>query len=214
MAVNVKISDWAREQAQTFLSDHDGMDSLTTLHGLTKKFRDIKDNFTAPLERIIKAQGRDLKTQRNRINELQAELEAAKTRIGELEVKPFTGVEPEPKPINLSDEYMTRDGREAEVFMIDNQGQFPVLAAYRDKDGFWWPVHLTATGRYGNTGVDNRDLVLKAKPRVKRTYYVNLYSGAQIHWYTDEAGSKKDARERALAVAVPVHIDVEEGFGK
>ena len=107
--------------------------------------------------------------------------------------------------------YKTRDGREVRILMTDGgDWSFPVIAAFKDKDGRWWPLHLTSVGRLGahESALD----LIEVKPRIKREVWVNVHPGGVGNNYeTRELADRMGGDERIACVKLV--IDCEEGEG-
>lgn len=116
--------------------------------------------------------------------------------------------------IDISKKYRTRDGREVRVLMTDGgDWNCPVIAAYKDRNGYWWPLHLTAEGRHSPSGREHPLDLIEIKPRIYREVWVNVYAeGRGINAFQ----SRESADECACAgriACVKVTIDCEEGEG-
>ena len=110
--------------------------------------------------------------------------------------------------------YRTRDGREVRILMTDGgDWGFPVIAAYKDADGRWWPLHITADGRHcADKAVQSALDLIEVKPRIKREMWVNVY------WHSIGVGMETkevaDSYARPDRIAcVKLTIDCEEGEG-
>ena len=122
--------------------------------------------------------------------------------------------------IEMGKQYRLRDGREARVLMTDGgDWKFPIIAAYKDNDGLWWPLHLTKEGRANPDKEDYRDLV-EVKPRIQLERWMVVRRTVFGDVVTSTAPTKEMALELAKhnfkddAIAlVKVDIDVEEGHG-
>lgn len=114
--------------------------------------------------------------------------------------------------IDMKKQYRTRDGREVRILMTDGgDWQWPVIAAYKDHDGNWWPLHCTKDGRVtGSHSGDPRDLI-EVPPRIKRKVWVNVYERG----FGDTHTSRESADECSSGriACVEIDIDVEEGHG-
>lgn len=112
--------------------------------------------------------------------------------------------------------YRTRDGREVRILMTDGgDWNYPVIAAYKDKDDRWWPLHLTADGRHSlNPEAPNCLDLIEVRPRIQREVWVNVYSG-DMDMFFDCRSSKVEADLVGgnRIACVKVVIDCEEGDG-
>ena len=111
--------------------------------------------------------------------------------------------------IDINKKYRTRDGHEVRIYALDGGEPRPVHGAFKSqtgwasccwrRDGVQMVIH--AGGPY--------DLI-EAKPRIKRTMWLNLYARE------DRPSTKKEADEHAFdtrLACVKVEIDCEEGEG-
>lgn len=114
--------------------------------------------------------------------------------------------------IDKSKQYRTRDGREVRILMTDGgDWQWPVIAAYKDRYGNWWPLHCTKDGRVtGSSNEDPRDLI-EVNPRIQREVWVNVYRHC-CHAFPDRAFADRSATAERIA-CVKLTIDCEEGEG-
>lgn len=117
--------------------------------------------------------------------------------------------------IDKSKQYRTRAGHEVEVFKTDAGGRWPIIAAYKDKDGMWWPTVYRVDGRI-NEGWrfdDPRDLI-EVKPRIKREVWVNVYDDNVRACRVYSSKERADYHALSYRIAcVKVVIDCEEGEG-
>ena len=121
--------------------------------------------------------------------------------------------------IEMGKQYRTRDGREARVLMTDGgDWHFPVIAAFKDKDDCWWPLHLTKEGKVSRNAVDDaRDLV-EIKPRIQLERWIVVRRTVFGDVVTSTAPTEAMARavmktfNDVIALA-KVKVDVEEGHG-
>jgi hypothetical protein len=113
--------------------------------------------------------------------------------------------------------YRTRNGREVRILMTDGgDWGFPVIAAYKDADNRWWPLHITADGRHcANKAVQNEFDLIEVKPRIKREVWVNVYDDGHVSLpYTTQQIANAWAGGSATRIAcVKLTIDCEEGEG-
>lgn len=117
--------------------------------------------------------------------------------------------------IDINKKYRTRDGREVRILMTDGGDWcYPVIAAYKDTEGRWWPLHLTAEGRFSPSGRKDLLDLIEVKPRIQREVWVNVYpmsmEGVRIHLSKDKAD--REAGKSRIA-CVKLVIDCEEGEG-
>ena len=111
--------------------------------------------------------------------------------------------------------YKTRDGREVRILMTDGGvWNYPVIAAYKDKDGRWWPLHLTSDGRHSVGARESALDLIEVKLRIRREVWVNVYPDDSLIIFDDkqEADEYGPAYPNQSRIAcVKLTIDVEEG---
>lgn len=128
--------------------------------------------------------------------------------------KYLAGGEPERRPFDLEaakrgEPLVTRNGRSVKfVAYVPEAKEYKVIAFLEGEDA---PDTFTANGRYiagsASDGVNVRDLVMATKP--KRTVWLNFHEKDNTAtWYTSEELAKSSADIHAVAIAVPVRIDV------
>jgi hypothetical protein len=123
--------------------------------------------------------------------------------------------------INKDKQYRTRVGNEVRIYATDAGGLFPVHGAIFN-DGLWngmkWNVHGEIY--IGAERVRSGDDLIEVKPRIKRTFWMNVYPENDIRPYEDKYVA--DACESLRSVmgnvsrriaCVKVEIDCEEGEG-
>ena len=127
--------------------------------------------------------------------------------------KYLAGGEPKRRPFNLEaamrgEPLITRDGRRMKfVAYVPEAKEYKVIAFLHGRDE---ADKFTVDGRYyaGSTSNDScRDLFMVPKPT--RTVWLNFHEKNNLAiWYTSEALAKSSAGIQAIAVAVPVQIDL------
>ena len=117
--------------------------------------------------------------------------------------------------------YCTRGGQQVRIYATDAGGLFPVHGAILN-DGMWNGMKWTADGHTyvgPNVHVSMDDLA-EVKPRIKRTFWTNIYGGE--YFDPDKAGQtiffSKEMADRFVIYAdrvacVKIEIDCEEGEG-
>ena len=110
--------------------------------------------------------------------------------------------------------YQTKSGREWRWYGENGDGQ--IHGAYKTSDGIWNMAVWEKDGTYFNITRNNSltDLV-EVKPRIKRTYWFNIYENSRHDTFavgTRELADKWDSPNRRLA-CVKVEIDCEVGEG-
>jgi hypothetical protein len=117
--------------------------------------------------------------------------------------------------IDPNKQYRTRDGREVRILMTDGgDWGFPVIAAYKDADNRWWPLHIPADGRHcANKEVQSALDLIEVKPRIKRDVWVNIYKRRDVLGiYGSREGADANCAGGRIA-CVKLTIDCEEGEG-
>jgi hypothetical protein len=112
--------------------------------------------------------------------------------------------------IELDKQYKTRGGRDVRIYAVDGGGGYPVHGSYNIGAG-WQTAAWTTEGFFAN--VHELDLVA-VKPRIQRTYWVNIYPKKDVENFWDNERMAKEAATLGSALArVKIDIDVEEGHG-
>lgn len=118
--------------------------------------------------------------------------------------------------IDKNKQYRTRAGHEVRILMTDGgDWHYPVIAAYKDNEGRWWPIQLTKEGRQAHGNDNWRDLI-EVRPRIKREVWVNVYrqdDGYEFATYHDNATDAKSDSGDAIIARAHLILDVEEGDG-
>lgn len=115
--------------------------------------------------------------------------------------------------IDITKTYQTRDGRPVELYMIRNEGVYPVHGAIFDHTE-WVVDSWTSEGAHVFNRRDDTDLV-EVKPRITKTYWANIYDGSQpygsrLHKTRQKADELADDSRLAC---IEIKIDCEEGEG-
>ena len=115
--------------------------------------------------------------------------------------------------ISKDKQYRTRDGREVRIYATDGGPDWPVQGAIKLADG-WIPFIWNTQGCCSCLGITDGDLI-EVKPRIKREYWVNVYSEER-----QQNSLLHRTREIAIGMRGPdckgcvkVVIDCEEGEG-
>ena len=120
--------------------------------------------------------------------------------------------------ISKDKQYRTRDGREVRIYATDGGvGKSMVHGATLDEAPGWFPRLWYPDGSH----TENGDLdLIEVKPRIKRTFWMNVYPEHDIRPYEDKyvADSCESLRdvmgiESRRIACVKVEIDCEEGEG-
>lgn len=115
--------------------------------------------------------------------------------------------------IEMGKTYKTRDGNNVRLLCTDrSHHQYPVMGLIEQKDcdyTAYWTSDGICSASYPS--YVNYDLV-EVKPRIKRTYWTNLYKANTLCVYNTKEDAERFARNGRLA-CVKVEIDCEEGEG-
>ena len=116
--------------------------------------------------------------------------------------------------IEVGKQYKTRGGRDVRIYAVDGGGGYPVHGSYDHKEGNWQPITWTAEGLFhvGDANGNELDLVA-VQPRIKRTYWVNIYPKKDVENFWDNERMAREAASASVIARVKVEIDVEEGHG-
>ena len=113
--------------------------------------------------------------------------------------------------------YRTRDGREVRIYATDGGGDHPVHGSIKMNDG-WRSCTWLSDGTV-TCDAQPCDLI-EVKPRIKRTFWMNVYPEHDIRPYEDKyvADACESLRnvmgiESRRIACVKVEIDFEEGEG-
>lgn len=117
--------------------------------------------------------------------------------------------------IDINKEYCTVDGREVKLWTTDaRDSNYPVKGEV-NRNGQWYCESWMSDGLLLSDCTGGLDLV-EVKPRVKQTYWINVYSQSRrgktgyLHHTKKQAD---EGREEGAVACVEVNIDVEEGGG-
>ena len=123
--------------------------------------------------------------------------------------------------IDINKKYRTRDGREVRIYATEGMGLYPVhgsiFISHEHRDNWsghrfkgWSLECWLADGQHyqGNKEFD----LIEVKPRIKRTFWVNVYPDGVVEHETKEHADKI-ARKYDRLACVKIEIDCEEGEG-
>ena len=109
--------------------------------------------------------------------------------------------------------YQTRNGLEWRWYGENGDGQ--IHGAYKTSDGIWRIDVWEENGEYPHHKRSSHMDLIEVKPRIKRTYWFNIYENSRHDTFavgTRELADKWDSPNRRLA-CVKVEIDCEVGEG-
>lgn len=115
--------------------------------------------------------------------------------------------------IDKNKQYKTRSGLPVRIYATDCGGGYPVHGAVL-KNGVWRVEEWTITGVVIKECENLGDLI-EVKPRIQRTYYINVYNSgdgrdAAFHYNRKDADIYAGAHRVAC---LEITIDCEEGEG-
>jgi len=115
------------------------------------------------------------------------------------------------KEVDLSKEYRTRSGCRARLYEKYGSGKYPIHGAVYE-DGEWIIMTWMLSGKYMREDADGRYDLIEVKPRIKRTFWVNVYPEGVVEHETKEHADKIARKYNRLA-CVKIELDCEEGDG-
>ena len=110
-------------------------------------------------------------------------------------------------------QYVTRDGEQAEVFAIVD-GMLYGRVNHRLGNGspFWFGMAWKPDGRARSHTGD--DIGVKVEPRVKATYWLNIYkSGERLCKTWEDALIESSRRQEDVLCRVEIKVDAKVGEG-
>ena len=113
--------------------------------------------------------------------------------------------------IDINKKYRTRDGREVRIYALDGHPSEPVHGAFQDHSCAWNSSMWNHDGKniYGKSDSD----LIEVKPRIKRTVWLNVYTGGVSIWMHSSKEEADLHAEPKRHACYKVEIDVEEGHG-
>lgn len=112
--------------------------------------------------------------------------------------------------IDINKKYRLRNGWEARIYATDGCNG-DIHGAYRHPDHGWIICSWRSDGSWLRTErVHDFDLV-KARPRIKRTVWLNVYPGGVLAYGTREGADYQANRDRIACYCC--EFDIEEGHG-
>jgi len=115
--------------------------------------------------------------------------------------------------------YRTRDGREVRIYATDGDDWSPIHGAIQTS-GRWSACVWRKDGSRIDSTIEDLGDLIEVKPRIKRTFWMNVYPENDIRPYEDKyvADSCESLRnvmgiESRRIACVKVEIDCEEGEG-
>ena len=117
--------------------------------------------------------------------------------------------------ISKDKQYRTRDGHEVRIYSTDTGHGFDQVHGAIKKVHGW---EISVWGHNGMKDVSGiretlNDLV-EVKPRIKRTYWMNIYPQVEILNFLHDSKNKADENAVYYRIAcVKIEIDCEEGEG-
>ena len=113
--------------------------------------------------------------------------------------------------IEVGKQYKTLSGSNVRIYAVDGGVNYCVHGAYEVEGSGWLARCWTAEGLARVGEIHELDLIA-VEPRIKRTYWVNLYQNMEEGFWSNEQNAKNAAKSDIIA-RVKIEIDVEEGHG-
>jgi len=118
-------------------------------------------------------------------------------------------------PVSIDKTYKTQCGDDVKIYAIYEDQEYETVHGAISKNGEWISTCWRKDGRFDTfifLNQNDYDLV-EVKPRIKRTYWVNLYPNKDyINAHSSRAGADGAASSERIA-CVKREIDCEEGEG-
>ena len=114
--------------------------------------------------------------------------------------------------IDINKQYRTKNGFAVRIYATDGGGTYSVHGAIL-KSNEWG---FTRWNKYGVDiyGSHDGDNLVEVKPRIKRTYWINIYPQRERCNFLHDSKNKADENAGYYRIAcVKVEIDCEEGEG-
>jgi hypothetical protein len=109
--------------------------------------------------------------------------------------------------IEMGKNYTFR-GMPARIIATDRKGPHPILALVLEEDGTEFVFSFLENGRYD---IGLSEYLIEARPRIKRTVWINVYGDVCDIYSSKEKADAASALDRISCVKV--EIDCEEGEG-
>jgi hypothetical protein len=115
--------------------------------------------------------------------------------------------------IDINKKYRLRNGWEARIYATDGSDYSfcSVHAAYKHPEHGWVVGNWHSNGSWLFGGINHDYDLVEVKPRIKRTFWLNVYPARLLAYSTKNAADYNANKDRIACVRV--EIDVEEGHG-
>lgn len=113
--------------------------------------------------------------------------------------------------ITLTKRYQTRSGQEVRIYAVDGSGEYPVHGAIHVGGG--WCAHYWRKDGGNYIGLSVPLDLVPVPERIKSTAWLNIYPNNHVSAWPSQEDARRNAAPQAIAIAFPVEIDCEEGFG-
>jgi len=114
--------------------------------------------------------------------------------------------------INLEDRYETRDGREVEVLKLNMvNDEYPVVVVVTNSTGRQH-VSSRTLGGLVHVGSENPSDLVKVKPRIKQTLFINVYVDYCMTYLTRDSADDGATTDRLACIELPINCEYGEGL--
>lgn len=114
--------------------------------------------------------------------------------------------------IDKNKNYRTRDGREVRIYATDHGSLNNVVCGAIKDNGIWFGNNWLPNGHYLNMDTETNSDLIEVKPRIRREYWVNVYSDHVGKLFESRAMANTNTESERIA-CVKVVIDCAEGDG-
>ena len=114
--------------------------------------------------------------------------------------------------IDKNKTYQTREGNRVRIYATDGCGMAPVHGAIEGLDG-WQSEDWTAEGAFHSVpGMRSAHDLVEAKPRIKQTVWLNLYSNGGTAYPSRDLANCVAKADRIACIRVELDYEVGEGL--
>ena len=112
--------------------------------------------------------------------------------------------------IDINKKYKTRDGRDARIYAIDGNPEYPVHGAILSDSG-WNGATWCTEGRWLSSFNSPNDLVV-VKPTVKVDMWLNVYRGGEFTPHSCRGYADQLAGDRVAIIHIEREVEHGEGL--